>query len=100
FPQQCAGFHVSKIKGQGPMINARNEAANRARNRGEYVPSAAEVMLKAQEDHDADPDRFTHGKKWLKRFNSLVQERHGLNRSTDSVDSCLAVPALAAPSLP
>lgn len=82
------------------MINARNEAANRARNRGEVVPSAAEMMLKAQEDHDTNPDRFTHGKKWLKKFNALVQERHRLNRSSDSVDSCLAVPALAAPTLP
>jgi hypothetical protein len=82
------------------MINARSEAANRARNRGGDVPSAAEVMLKAQEDHDTNPDRFTHGKKWLKMLNALVQERHGLNRSSDSVDSCLAVPALAAPTLP
>lgn len=81
------------------MINARNEAANRVRNRGGDVPSAAEVMLKAQEDHDADPDRFTHGKAWLKKLNLLVQERHGLNRPNDVVDACLAVPALAAPSL-
>lgn len=76
------------------MINSRNEAANRARNRGEEVPSAAEVMLQAQQEHDATPDRFTHGKKWLKKFNALMQARHGINRPADVVDACLAVPAL------
>ena len=82
------------------MINARNEEANRQRNRGEEVPSAAEVMLSAQVEHDGAPDRFTHGKKWkwLKRFNALVQEQHGVNRPADVVDACLAVTALRVPA--
>ena len=62
------------------------------------MPSAAEVMLSAQVEHDGAPDRFTHGKKWLKRFNALVQEHHGVNRPADVVDACLAVTALGVPS--
>lgn len=64
------------------MINAQVEAGYRQRGRGEGTPpSPGSVALTSTASYEADPVRYRHGKKTLKKFRALVQEEHGLNRA-------------------
>ncbi|RPF26666.1 AAA family ATPase [Georgenia muralis] len=76
------------------LINARVTAANRRRKEGEKQPDAGEIAVRAQRDLDADPERYRHGKKVLKRLNALAQERFGKARSVFTASNALAVQAL------
>lgn len=78
------------------LINQRVEAAARVRRAGGDPPSPGSISTQAIADFDADPPRFRHGKKTLKKVRSLLQERHGLNRNIGkTVSHALAVPAMA-----
>ncbi|WP_341359589.1 AAA family ATPase [Georgenia sp. M64] len=76
------------------LINARVTTANRKRKDGEKQPDAGEIAVRAQSDLDADPERYRHGKKVLKRLNALAQERFGKARSLFTVSNALEVQAL------
>lgn len=76
------------------LINARTTAANRKRKDGEKQPNTGEIALQARKDLDADPERYRHGKKVLKRLNALAQERFGRARSVFMASNALEVRAL------
>lgn len=63
------------------IINARVSAAHRQRKDGQKQPDTGKIALEAQADYDADPTRWRHGKKVLKRLNTLAQERFGKMRN-------------------
>jgi predicted ATPase len=76
------------------LINARVTAANRKRKDGEKQPDAGEIAVRAQSDLDADPERYRHGKKVLKRLNALAQDRFGKARSVFTASNALEVQVL------
>jgi predicted ATPase len=76
------------------LINARVAEAHRRRKDGEGQPNVGEIALQAGRDYDADPERYRHGKKVLKRLNALAQERFGRARPVFMASSALRLPDL------
>ena len=60
---------------QRAIINARVDDAYRRRKDGQGQPDTGKIALEAQADYAANPARWRHGKKTLKRINALAQVR-------------------------
>lgn len=79
------------------LTNARLAQAYKKRKDGEGQPDAGRIALQARSSFDADPARFRHGKKTIKRINRLAQERLGKARDLVTPTNALAGVEVVAP---
>lgn len=62
------------------MINTRSETASRLKRAGGTAPSVGTIAAQAPTDFDANPARYRHGKKTLRRVRQFLVDEHTLSR--------------------
>lgn len=78
------------------IINGRVDEAYRQRKDGQKQPNVGKISLEAQGDYDANPMRWRHGKKVVRRLNCLAQKRFSKARELFVATNGLPVDQLRA----
>ncbi|MFD6167053.1 AAA family ATPase [Oerskovia sp. NPDC060287] len=92
---ECLESSMDAVKDESIRIMIDSRAESNSKSGAARDNSAGRVSMRAQTEFNESPMQLTHAKRWLKKFRSLMQEQHGVNRDWLVSHDTLSVDVLA-----